>query len=58
MAKYKVIKSHIEVEYAYVEANSEDEAEEKAIENDCWKKNPNDVFLNYEYIVVEDNKDN
>lgn len=58
MTKYKVIKSHIEVEYAYVEANSEAEAEEKAIENDCWEKNPNDVFLNYEYIVVEDNEDN
>lgn len=58
MTKYKVIKSHIEVEYAYVEANSEDEAEEKAIENDCWEKNPNDVFLNYEYIVVKDNEDN
>lgn len=58
MAKYKVIKSHIEAEYAYVEANSEDEAKKKAIEDDCWEENPNDIFLGYEYIVVEDNENN
>ncbi len=38
MAKYKVIKSHTESEYDYVEANSEDEAEEKTIEEDILGK--------------------
>lgn len=38
MAKYRVIKSHTETEYAYVEANSEDEAKEKAIEEDILGK--------------------
>lgn len=56
MAKYRVIKSHIETEYTYVEANSEDEAKEKAIEEDIWEKNPNDVYLTFEYIVIKDDE--
>jgi hypothetical protein len=56
MEKYKVIKSYIETEYAYVEANSEDEAIKKAIEEDIWEKNPNDdIYLNFEYIAIRDN---
>lgn len=58
MKKYKVIRAFHNVEYAYVEANSEEEAEKKAIEDDCWEENPNDIFLGYEYIVVEDNENN
>lgn len=34
MTNYKVIKSHIETEYASVIANSEDEAIKKSIEKD------------------------
>lgn len=56
MAKYKVIKSHTETEYAYVEADSENEAKEKAIEEDIWEKNPNDVYLTFEYIAIKDDK--
>lgn len=53
MAKYRIVKSHIEAEYAYVEANSEDEAKEKAIEEDIWEKNPNDdIYLTFEYIAI------
>ena len=57
MKKYKVIRASLNVEYTHVEANSE-EAEKKAIEDDCWEENPNDIFLSYEYIVVEDNENN
>lgn len=56
IAKYRVIKSHTETEYAYVEANSEDEAKEKAIEEDIWEKNPNDVYLTFEYIAIKDDE--
>ena len=56
MAKYKVIKSYIDTEYAYVEANSEEEAKEKAIEEDIWEKNPNDAYLTFEYIAVKDDE--
>lgn len=54
MKKYKVMRAFSsKVEYAYVEADSEEEAKEKAIEDDCWEENPNDIFL-CEYIVEED----
>lgn len=56
MAKYKIIKSHIETEYASVIANSEDEAIKKAIEEDIWEKNPNDAYLTFEYIAVKDDE--
>lgn len=56
MAKYKVIKSRTETEYAYVEANSEEEAKDKAIEDNCWEKNPNDVYINFEYIAIKDDE--
>lgn len=36
MKKYKVMRAFSsKVEYAYVEADSEEEAKEKAIEDDC-----------------------
>lgn len=55
MAKYRVMRAFSpKVEYAYVEADSEEEAKEKAIENDCWEKNPNDIFLYCEYIVEKE----
>ena len=56
MAKYKVIRTYYHSEYAYVEANSEEEAENKAIEDNCWEENPNDVLLGYEYIAIKDDK--
>lgn len=56
MAKYKVIKSYTDTEYAYVEANSEEEAKEKAIEEDIWEKNPNDEYLTFEYIAIKDDE--
>ena len=56
MAKYKIIKYHIETEYAYVITNSEDEAINKAIEEDIWEKNPNDAYLTFEYIAVKDDE--
>lgn len=54
MAKYKVTRTFHNTEYAYVEANSAEEAKQKATDNDCWEKNPNDVFLGYEYLVDKD----
>lgn len=57
MTKYQVIRTFNHSEYAYVEANSEEEAKEKAIEDDCWEKNPNDVFFGYEYITIKKDKD-
>lgn len=59
MAKYRIIRTCHHNEYADVEADSEEEAKEKAIENDCWEENPNDTFLGYEYIAIkEDDEDN
>ena len=56
MAKYKVMRTYHHSEYAYVEANSEEEAKNKAIEDNCWKENSNDVFLGYEYIAIKDHE--
>lgn len=56
MAKYKIIRVYHHSEYAYVEANSEEEAKDKAIEDNCWEKNPNEVLLGYEYISIKDDK--
>ena len=42
--------------YAYVEANSEEEAKKKAIEDNIWEENPNNILLGYEYIAIKDNK--
>lgn len=56
MAKYKVIRRFNHVEYACVEANSAEEAKQKAIDNDCWEENPNGVFLGYEYIVDKEDE--
>lgn len=56
MAKYKVIRTYHHREYSYVEANSEEEAKDKAIEDNCWEENPNEVFLGYEYIAIKDDK--
>ena len=56
MAKYKVIRTFHNVEYAYVEADSVEEAKEKAIENNCWEDNPNDAFLGYEYIIDKEDE--
>ena len=57
MAKYQVIRTFHHSEYAYVEADSEEEAKEKAIEDNCWEENPNDIFLGYEYITIKEDKD-
>lgn len=54
MAKYRIIRTCHHNEYADVEADSEEEAKEKAIENDCWEENPNDTFLGYEYIAIKE----
>lgn len=56
MAKYKIIRVYHHSEYAYVEADSEEEAKKKAIEDDCWEENPNNILLGYEYIAIKDNK--
>ena len=56
MAKYKVIRTYLHNEYAYVEANSEEEAKDKAIEDNCWEENPNEVLLGYEYIAIKDDE--
>ena len=56
MAKYKVIRTYHHSEYAYVEANSEEEAKDKAIEDNCWEENTNNVLLGYEYIAIKDDK--
>ena len=56
MAKYKIIRVYHHSEYAYVEANSEEEAKDKAIEDNCWEKNHNEVLLGYEYIAIKDDK--
>ena len=28
-------------------------SKDKAIEDDCWEKNPNEVLLGYEYIAIK-----
>ena len=56
MAKYQVMRTYHHIEYAYVEADSEEEAKDKAIENNCWEENTNDVLLGYEYIAIKDDK--
>lgn len=56
MAKYVVVKSHTEIEYAYVEANSEEEAKKKAIDEDIWEENPNDALFDFDYIAIKDDK--
>ena len=56
MAKYKVMRTYYHSEYTYVEANSEEEAKKKAIEYNCWEKNPNEVLLGYEYIAIKDDE--
>lgn len=56
MAKYQVMRTYHHSEYAYVEANSEEEAKKKAIEDNIWEENPNDVLLGYEYIAIKDDK--
>lgn len=56
MALYRVMRTYNHTEYAYIEADSEEEARERAIEDDCWEENPNDTLLGYEYITIkEDN---
>ena len=56
MAKYQVIRTHYHSEYAYVEADSEEEAKKKAIEDNIWEENPNNILLGYEYIAIKDDK--
>ena len=56
MAKYQVMRTYYHIEYTYVEANSEEEAKDKAIEDNCWEENPNKVLLGYEYIAIKDDK--
>lgn len=54
MALYRVMRTYNHTEYAYIEADSEEEARERAIEDDCWEENPNDTLLGYEYITVKE----
>ena len=56
MAKYKIIRVYHHSEYASVEANSEEEAKKKAIEDNIWEENPNNILLSYEYIAIKDDK--
>lgn len=56
MAKYQIIRVYHHREYAYVEADSEEEAKKKAIEDNIWEDNPNNILLGYEYIATKDNK--
>lgn len=56
MAKYQVIRIHYHNEYAYVEADSEEEAKKKAIEDNCWEENTNNILLGYEYIAIKDDE--
>lgn len=56
MAKYKIIRVYHHSDYAYVEADSEEEAKKKAIEDNCWEENPNNILLGYEYIAIKNNK--
>lgn len=58
MTKYKVLRVFNNTECTYIEANSENEAIQKAIDNDCWEENPNDIFLGYEYITVKEDANN
>ena len=53
MCVYRVIRSFQQMEHGNVEAASEEEAINKAIEDDCWEENPN-TFLPYEYIAVKE----
>ena len=56
MAKYKVIRTYHHSEYACVKADSEEEAKKKAIEDNCWEENSNNILLGYEYIAIKDDK--
>ena len=54
MSVYRVVRSFHQMEYCNVEASSEEEAINKAIEDNCWEENPNNTFLPYEYIAVKE----
>ena len=54
MSVYRVVRSFHQMEYCNVEASSEEEAINKAIEDDCWEENPNNTFLPYEYIAIKE----
>lgn len=54
--KYTVTREFLHSEYTIVEANSEEEAQKIAIENDCWEENPNDSLLGYTYLVEKENE--
>ena len=56
MAKYKIVRVYHHSDYACVEADSEEEAKKKAIEDNIWEENPNNILLGYEYIAIKDNK--
>ena len=41
MSVYRVVRSFHQIEYCNIEASSEEEAINKAIEDVCWEENPN-----------------
>lgn len=65
MSVYRVVRSFHQIEYCNVEASSEEEAINKAIEDDCWEENPNGTnswisvndslpAMNVEVIALDD----
>ena len=58
MALYRVVRTFVQSEYAYVNASSEEEAKEKAIDLNNWQANDNDSLIGFDYVVEKDNENN
>lgn len=65
MSVYRVVRSFHQIEYCNIEVSSEEEAINKAIEDDCWEENPNGTnswisvndrlpAMNVEVIALDD----
>ena len=54
MSIYRVVRSFHQMEYCNVEASSEEEAINKAIEDNYWEENPNNTFLKKKKKAVKE----
>lgn len=56
---YSVVRIINKAEYATVEADSEEDAIQiaKELNEECWKENPNDEYIDYDYNAEEIDKE-
>ena len=56
---YSVVRIINKAEYATVEVDSEEDAIQiaKELNEKCWKENPNDEYINYDYNAEEIDKE-